>query len=91
MKKYKLTKHIRYRREDGYVLLCDCKRLLDFEVPTKHLELLNKLEKGYKPQDEIEKQFVKEFEGLDLLKNNNRNEFKEDIFENLTYDENEFV
>jgi hypothetical protein len=91
MKKYKLNKHVRYRKEDGYVLLCDCKRLLDYEVPNKFWNFLEKLKKGYVPQGELEESFVKEFEDLGLLGiGKTKKHSKEDVFKNLKYNEREF-
>jgi len=91
MKQYKLNKHVRYREEDRYILLCDCKRLLDFEFPAEYIELLKKLENGDTPKNKLEKDVIKEFENLKLLEmKSHGNKSEEDIFKNLTYDEREF-
>lgn len=90
MKTYILNKHIRYRKEDGYILVCDCKRLLDYEMPLEYLELLNLFKEGYASEEE---DVIKELLNMRIIgeKGKESEEVNEDIFSKLGYDENEFV
>lgn len=90
MKTYILNKHIRFRKEDGYILVCDCKRLLDYEMPLEYFETLNLLKEGYSSEEE---DVIKELLNMRIIeeKGNEREEVNEDIFSKLGYDENEFV
>lgn len=90
MKKYILNKHIRYRKEDGYILICDCKRLLDYEMPLEYFDLLNLFKKGY-PSERSE--VIGELLRMEIIEEvgKEREEVREDIFSKLGYDENEFV
>ncbi len=45
-KKIKLRDDIKFRRERGYILLCDCKNLEDYELPLRCYTILSKLKKG---------------------------------------------
>lgn len=92
MKKYILNKHIRYRKEDGYILICDCKRLLDYEMPLKYLEVLNFFKKGYQPQRKEEREVAEDLLKIGIIEEVGK-EIEapyEDIFNKLGYDENEF-
>lgn len=91
MKEYILNKHIRFRQEDGYILICDCKRLLDYEVPSTYLELMRSLQRGFtlnKERDEI----IKDFYNLGIIeiKGKERPDINEDVLSKISYDENEF-
>lgn len=90
MKKYILNKHIRYRKEDGYILICDCKRLLDYEMPLEYFDFLNLFKKGY-PSERSE--VIGELLRMEIIEEvgKEREEVREDIFSKLGYDENEFV
>ncbi|HBB64576.1 hypothetical protein A3K02_02460 [candidate division WS6 bacterium RIFOXYD1_FULL_33_8] len=92
MKKYILNKHIRYRKEDGYILVCDCKRLLDYEMPLEYFDLLELFKNGYM-YEETNKEVMKELFELRIIeeKGKERGDVREDIFSKLGYDENEFV
>ena len=92
MNRYRLNKHIRFREEDGYILVCDCKRLLDYEIPTEYFNLLELLKEEYMPQPE-EVEILKELLEMGIVQEEGkeRMEVKEDIFSKLGYDENEFV
>lgn len=90
MSKYILNKHVRYRQEEGYILVCDCKKLLDYEVPLEYFDLLSSLEKGCKSRrNEIIEELMKM--GLVDEVGKEREELPEDIFSKLGYDESEFV
>jgi len=90
MKTYILNKHIRFRKESGYILICDCERLLDYEVPLEFYELLSLLKKG----SQLRRQgIIKELQEIGIVeeKGKERTRANEDIFSKLGYDENEFV
>ncbi len=92
MKRYKLNKNVRFRKEDGYILLCDCKRLLDYEIPNEYYSLLKCLEKNYIPklgEEEIISELLEM--GIVDVNGEERIEEKGDVFSKLGYDENEFV
>lgn len=95
MQRYILNKHIRFRKEDGYILVCNCKRLLDYELPLKYFDFLESLNKGiYKEETSKENLIV--LEDLEILgiveKNGNKQkDQREDIFDKLSYDDSEFV
>ncbi len=42
----KFSNHIRFRKEEDFIFLCDCKNLKDFKVPLKYWGFLLRLEKG---------------------------------------------
>ncbi len=90
MKKYILNKHIRYRKEDGYILVCDCKRLLDYEIPLEYFELLELIKDGYESKGE---EVIKELFEMGIIEEEGKERIgtREDVFSKLGYDENEFV
>lgn len=92
--KYVLNKHIRFRKEEGYILLCNCKRLLDYKLPVEYFNFLKSLNKGIEIEN-INKEnltVLKDFKilGIVVKKGNRVKKQREDIFEKLSYDENEF-
>lgn len=95
MGKYILNKHIRFRKEDGYILVCNCKRLLDYELPIEYFDFLESLNKGVDMKDISKGNLIvlKDFEVLGIaVKEGKKLEMKrEDIFEKLSYDDSEFV
>ncbi len=44
---YKLLKHVKFRKEVDHLLICDCKRLLDYQLPLECFDLLVALQSGY--------------------------------------------
>jgi hypothetical protein len=92
---YILNKHIRYRKEDGYILICNCKRLLDYELPIGYFDFLESLDKGVNINDVSKKNLIilRDFEtlGIVIRKGKNVEKKREDIFKNLSYDDSEFV
>lgn len=42
----KFSNHVRFRKEENLIFLCDCKNLKDFKVPLRYWNLLLKLQKG---------------------------------------------
>ena len=42
----KLKNNIKFRRENNYILLCDCKNLEDYELSLEYLSFLIELDKG---------------------------------------------
>jgi len=45
--KLKLRKYIKFRKERGYVLLCDCKHIENYELPLSYYSSLIALKKGF--------------------------------------------
>lgn len=63
-RKVMLKGNIKFRKEKGHLLLCDCKTLETHSLPLKYHPILNRLKKGaYK--EEIEKSL---FEDLSVIK-----------------------
>ena len=95
MRKYILNKHIRFRKEDGYILVCNCKRLLDYELPIEYFDFLESLNKGLDMKDVSKENLIvlKDFEILGIVVKEGKKvkEQREDIFEKLSYDDSEFV
>jgi len=95
MGKYILNKHIRFRKEDGYILVCNCKRLLDYELPIEYFDFIESLNIGVDMKDIRKENLIvlKDFEILGIVvKEGKKLEMKrEDIFEKLSYDDSEFV
>ena len=95
MQKYILNKHIRFRKEDGYILICNCKRLLDYELPIEYFTFLESLNKGVDMKSLRKKDLVvlKDLEVLDIVEKEGKTpkEKREDVFEKLSYDDSEFV
>ena len=91
-----LKKYVKFRLEDGYVLLCDCSTIQNYELPLEALKILEKLKKGYDIQTnkptELEKDLISDFETLNLIDNipNSNNGFHDNEWISLGYDENEF-
>lgn len=95
MGKYVLNKHIRYRKEDGYILVCNCKRLIDYELPLKYFRFLKEFKEGVKKGD-VGKENLSVFEdfcALDIIveKGEQPQKKREDVFKKLSYEESEFV
>ena len=42
----KFSNHVRFRKEEDFIFLCDCKNLKDFKVPLRYWDFLLKLQKG---------------------------------------------
>ncbi|HRX44142.1 MAG TPA: hypothetical protein P5059_02740 [Candidatus Dojkabacteria bacterium] len=95
MERYILNKHIRFRKEDGYILVCNCKRLLDYELPIEYFNFLVSLKKWIDIKDISKENLIvlKDFEILDIVVKEGKKvkEKREDIFEKLSYDDSEFV
>jgi len=95
MEKYILNEHIRFRKEDGYVLVCNCQRLLDYELPIEYFDFLESLNKGIDRKDISKENLIvlKDFKILDIVIKEGKNvkKQKEDIFKKLSYDDSEFV
>jgi hypothetical protein len=65
----RLSKHAKWRLEDGYVLLCHCKYLQDFKLPIRYATLLKRLERGITLSglDDQERLVVKDLRSVGLL------------------------
>lgn len=95
MERYILNSHIRFRKEDGYILVCNCKRLLDYELPLKYFDFLESLNKGIEKKEISEENLIvlEDFMILGIVEKegSKHKEQREDIFEKLSYDDSEFV
>mgnify|MGYP004515104241 FL=1 len=94
MKKF-LKKYLKYRKEDGYILVCDCSCLKNYKLPLLSLEVLDLLSTvGFDPDCSCNDMYILIFEDLDKL---NYLDTKKDSSESyrknwtsLGYQENEF-
>ncbi|MDO8516630.1 MAG: GNAT family N-acetyltransferase [Nanoarchaeota archaeon] len=64
-----INKHIKWRTDNGCILICDCKRLIDLKIDLKFQKILEKFEKGVEKNDlkNEEKLLFLDFERLKLL------------------------
>ncbi|MBU0959615.1 MAG: GNAT family N-acetyltransferase [Nanoarchaeota archaeon] len=64
-----LNRHVKYRKDNGAIFICDCKRLLDLKIEFKHEDFMRNLFKGIdeKKLNEKEKTIFSDFEKMDLL------------------------
>jgi hypothetical protein len=64
----KLSSKARFRREVGWIFLCDLRTLRDFEVPEKYWNLLERLRCGLDPErlTPDEQRLVSDLETLEL-------------------------
>jgi hypothetical protein len=90
-----LKKYIKYRKEDQYVLLCDCSNITNFEIPVKYWKLLNRLKKGYEPNKpmglESEREIINDLKQLNMLSDSfdSNEDFGNSGWLYLDYTENE--
>lgn len=95
MKKYILNNHIRYREENEYILLCDCMRLLDYEMPIDTLPLLDSLKKGVSKEElsKVNRSIMKEMYDLGLVVDSHSKQERsiEDPLGRLSYEESRFL
>ena len=90
-----LKKYVKMRKEDGYILLCDCSTIQNYELPNDMYDFLIKLKNGCdetKLFDDIEKDLIDDLEKLELIDNipNSDKGFHDKNWINLEYDESEF-
>jgi hypothetical protein len=91
-----LKKYVKFRKELDYVLICDCSKIQNYELPLETYELFVSLKKGYKTKKPIgivmEKDIIDDLNNLGLLdkKPNSNDGFHEKKWIKLTYDEKEF-
>ena len=52
---FKLNATMKFRKEKKYILLCDCKNLVDYELPLIYYELLMKIKMGL-PQSAVKQE-----------------------------------
>ena len=92
-----LNRNIRYRCEEEYILICDCRNLMDYELPLCYWPLLEALQKGY---DEInpmglmnEKELIEDFVKMGIISNKpgDISILNTDVWSILIYSENEFM
>lgn len=91
-----LKKYVKFRKEDGYILLCDCSTMQNYELPLSMIDILEKLHKGYDIYDnsilETEKELIEDLINLNLLDDefNSNKGFHEQKWIKLDYKESEF-
>lgn len=91
-----LKKYVKYRKEDNFLLICDCSTIQNYELPLSSYELFEKLKTGYNPNHplgiELENDILDDLKNLQLVDNipNSNNNFHESQWINLGYEENEF-
>ena len=76
------NKHIRWRQENSEILICDCKRMMDFKVPLIYLGFLKSLENGIEEKN-LDKNYKKLFS--DLKKVNFLSEIKTKVLDNKDF------
>ena len=68
-----LNRNIRYRRENDFIMICDCKNLMDFELPLYYESLLATLQRGYDEAQPIgvpdEKELLADFHEMEIISN----------------------
>jgi len=64
-----LNKHVKWREEENVLLICDCKKLRDFQISLKYKDFMIKIFRGLKAEDlnEEEKKVLSDFEKTNLL------------------------
>ena len=64
----RLSSKARFRREVGWIFLCDLRTLRDFEVPEEYLDLLIRLRRGVDREQltSDEQRLVNDLEKLEL-------------------------
>ncbi len=91
-----LKKYVKYRKEDDYLLICDCSNLQNYELPLFTFPLFEALKDGYDSNNplniEMENDIIDDLVSLNLIDTvpNSNNGFYTDKWINLGYDENEF-
>ncbi|MBI2673484.1 hypothetical protein HYX19_04435 [Candidatus Woesearchaeota archaeon] len=65
-KEIKLKKHIKFRKEKDYILLCDLKNLEDYELPPKYYSLLVDLKVGVKTS-KFNSDLIKDLKNINAL------------------------
>lgn len=91
-----LKKYVKFRKEKGYLLICDCSIIQNYELPLETYELFVKLKNGYDPTQplniQMEQDIIDDLKDLNLLDNkpNSNDGFYDNEWINLGYDESEF-
>lgn len=70
MKKYTFSKHVKFRKEQDYILICDCKLLRDFKVDLELEQFIKKINCGIRKSElngEKENLLFKDFVSMKLL------------------------
>lgn len=81
---YTFNKHIRWRKENPeMILICDCKRLLDFKLPIKYALFIKELNCGVNNENlnGKNKSLFSDFEKMKMLSELNVRELKEKDFQ----------
>ena len=88
-----LKKYVKFRKEDGYVLLCDCSIIQNYELPLETFDMLMQLKEGYNLEDHtIEQDLIADLDDLELLDDypNSNEGFHSKKWISLGYEESEF-
>ena len=89
-----LKKYVKFRKEENYILLCDCSSIQNYELPKECYDFLVDLRNGIELDDVSEcfKNLLDDLKELQLISNKpNCNEgFYNENWINLGYNENEF-
>ena len=81
---YTLNKHVRWREDNGKILICDCKRLTDLKIPLGFKKEIIEIESGVKENDikgKLRSLFL-DFKQLKLLSKLEIREIKDNEFKN---------
>jgi len=64
-----LNKHVKWRRDNQVILICDCKRLIDLKISPKYASFMKKISSGInkKELNEIERKIFSDFEKMKFL------------------------
>jgi len=94
--KFILNEHIRYREEDSYILICDCKKLMDYRLPLEYLKILDKLSIGCiinEKNDAKEKLVLNDLLKMGIVVDSNKQNSLEigNNLINISYKETEFI
>ena len=80
-----LNKHIKWRKDNEAIFICDCKRLINLKLPFKYESFLKSLDKGVKREklNNEEKKVLSDFEKMKLLSKLEFKRIKSKEFGNL--------
>ena len=91
-----LKKYVKYRKEDGYLLICDCSNIQNYELDLETFDLFECLRKGYDPQKplniELESDIIDDLISLGLVDSvpDSNSGFNKKRWIDLGYEESEF-
>ncbi len=89
-----LRQGIKFRKEKNYILMCDCINFLDFKLPHKCYNILQKLQTGldvFESVSKFELDVLSDLQTMDLLCTNLDDKIKNtNKALNMSYNESEF-